>query len=69
MRASGVHLEPLGVYGMASSTVSPAHRLFNISVLLVCYFAKQKIEDRCVLSSVFFFFFFLRRGKLLVLVE
>lgn len=43
------------MYGMASFTVSPAHRLFNISVLLVCYFAKQKIEDRCVLSSGFFF--------------
>lgn len=58
-----VHLEPLGVYGMAFFNVSLAHRLFNISVLLVCYFAKQKIEDRCVLSRV------LRWGKLLNLVE
>lgn len=43
----GVHLEPLGVDGMAFFGVSLAPRLFNISVLLVCYFVKQKIEDRC----------------------
>lgn len=45
-----VHLEPLRVYGMAFFSVSLAHGLFNILALLVCYFAEQKIEERCVLG-------------------
>lgn len=59
----GVHLEPLGEDGMASFSVSLARQLFNISVLLVCYFVKQKIEDICAASLV------LRWAKLLELVE
>lgn len=58
-----VHSELLWVDGMAFFSVSLAHRFFNISVLLGCYFGKQKIEDRCVLSRV------LRWGKLLNLAE